>query len=117
VSQTLIQSTTDALEDPHDGFLDIMEAAFVKNPNGKRRYGSVSTVRRAVESGELPSVQVKNKRMIDPQDLEAWLKSRTIGLTFDELKAWAKRMAAVAGPLDDDQASMVVAILRGGDAS
>ena len=91
-----------------------MEAAFVKNPNGKRRYGSVSTVRRAVESGELPSVQVKNKRMIDPQDLEAWLKSRTIGLTFEDLKAWAKRTAALAGPMDDDRADELVAIFRGG---
>ncbi len=117
MSQTLIKSATDAPEDPYDDFVDIMAAAFVKNANGQRRYGSVATVRRAVESGVLPSVLHKGKRKIDPADLEAWLTSRTVGLTFDDVKAWAQRMVALAGPFDDDRAEELVEILRGGASS
>lgn len=114
MSQTLIKSATEALEDPYDDFLDIMEAAFVKNPDGKRRYGSVATVRRAVESGALPSVLLKGKRVIDPADLEAWLTSRTVGPTFEDVRAWAHRIVALAGPFEVDRAEELVAIFRGG---
>lgn len=92
-----------------DKELDLIAASEVRNADGSRRYQSLQTLRRRVQSGALYSEIRGGKHFVKVSELEAKMAQRP-----ETVEEWAHRMASAAPPMTDAQAARVVAILRGG---
>lgn len=93
--------------------LSLAEASEIRDAEGRRRYGSIDTLRRKVKSGALPHQKVDGKYLIARSDLDVWRKSKADEHAYAELKAAAKRAAMLAPPISRERRELIAAILRG----
>jgi len=93
--------------------LSLAEASEIRDAEGRRRYGSIDTLRRKVKSGELPHRMIDGKYLVGRSDLDAWRKSKADERAYAELKAAAQRAAKLAPPISRERRELIAAILRG----
>ncbi|WP_221709862.1 helix-turn-helix domain-containing protein [Corynebacterium testudinoris] len=77
---------------------------------------SVDTLRRHVRTGRLPATKEGPRRayMVDLDDVAHLLSDKRRAYTPDQVRAWAKEVAATAPPVSPTLAAEIVSILRGG---
>lgn len=90
----------------------------------RRGFGVYETLKRRIDSGELPATRRGNRIYVRESDLEALEQpvapdadKREPKAPDAELLAWAQKVAADAPPPSSGQIQLVVAILRGGAAA
>lgn len=78
---------------------------------------SVDTLRRLVRAGRLPAAKEGPRRayMVDLDDVAHLLSAKRRAYTPDQVRAWAREVAATAPPVSPTLAAEIVAILRGGE--
>ena len=81
-------------------------------------YGARSTLSEWAKNGQIKKYKIGKGVRYKKSELDAMVVELPSQTNADEtIKQWAERIAATAPPMDDDQAAMVVAILRGGASS
>lgn len=93
--------------------LTLSEASEARDARGHRLYGSIDTLRRRVKAGTLPHEMHGGKYYVSPADLEAMRGVSASERNFAELKAAAKRAAALAPPISAERRELIAAILSG----
>lgn len=100
-----------------DLLLDLCEAAEIRDSAGRRRFGSMYTIRRRLKDGSLPHERDGGKYLVRLSALEALERIKTapdpITAAFAELEIAANRLVAKCGPLTDEQCELIAARLRG----
>lgn len=100
-----------------DPLYDLQEASALRNPDGTRRFGAQSTIRRYIVEGYIPHELVAGSRkyLVRLSSLEAFERSRGAGpeAAFAGLEIAANRILASVGPLSDEQAERIAARLKG----
>ena len=75
-------------------------------------YGSISSLRRRIESGKLPAYRTARTLRVKREDLDAMFEP--VAVTAEaEMQQLAKEVAATAPKLNAEQREQLAAILRG----
>ncbi|MBY6062219.1 helix-turn-helix domain-containing protein [Microbacterium esteraromaticum] len=94
--------------------LTLSEAAEIRDTEtGLRRFGSADTLRRKVKSGALPHEVQQGRCLVSRADLEALVEQKASERAFSDLRAAAKRAAALAPPISPERRELIASILRG----
>lgn len=93
--------------------LDLARASEVRDPHGRRYYGSVDTLRRRIKDGSLPHTRHGTKYVVRKADLEQLRRANTSAKALADLKAAARRAAATAPPVSAEVMREIAAILQG----
>lgn len=93
--------------------LSLVEASELRDEGGRRRYGSIDTLRRRVKSGVLPHQMHGGKYYVAQADLDALREKAAAERAYSELRAAAKRAASLAPPISRERRELIAAILRG----
>ncbi len=100
-----------------DPRLDICEAAEIRDSTGRRRFGSMYTIRRRLKDGSLPHERDNGKYFLRLSALEGLERTKTapdpVTAAFAELEIAANRLVAKCGPLTDEQCELIADRLRG----
>lgn len=78
---------------------------------------SVSTLRRYIHAGRLPSVKYGSKLYVARASLDATVRPAPLAVTESEYDAWVRRMVDAAPPLRPEQCRIILsafASARGG---
>lgn len=98
-------------------YLTISEAAEVRDKAGRRRFGSADTIRRRIKNGTIPHRRSGAKYLVPLTALEALERvQRSIdpaAAALADLESAAARLAAVSGPLSEQQWRDLASRLKG----